>query len=120
MTTKIRQVLSSSSINGTAVQNMSREDLGEIKDLMIDLSKGQIAYAVLSFGGFLGMGDKYFAIPWEAFQVVQGEEVFLLNVPKEKLERAPGFDKDKWPDFADSTWGQGIHEYYGYNPYWGS
>lgn len=119
MTTKIRQVLSSSSINGTEVQNMAREDLGKIQDLMIDLSEGRIAYAVLSFGGFLGMGDKYFAIPWEAFQVVQEEKVFLLNVPKEKLEQAPGFDKDKWPDFADTTWGQSIHEYYGYNPYWG-
>ncbi|GJL70685.1 MAG: hypothetical protein NPIRA06_33200 [Nitrospirales bacterium] len=118
MTTKIRQVLSSSSITGDTVQNMDREDLGEIKDLMIDLSEGRIAYAVLSFGGFLGMGDKLFAIPWEALSVVQEEKVFLLNVPKEKLEQAPGFDKDNWPDMADVTWGQSIHEYYGYNPYW--
>ncbi|HSF11113.1 MAG TPA: PRC-barrel domain-containing protein [Nitrospirales bacterium] len=118
MTTKIRQVLSSSSIVGTTVQNMGREDLGEIKDLMIDLSGGRIAYAVLSFGGFLGMGDKLFAIPWEAFQVVQEEEVLLLNVAKEKLEQAPGFDKDNWPDMADMTWGKSIHTYYGYDPYW--
>lgn len=118
MTTKIRQVLSSSSIVGTTVQNMGREDLGEIKDLMIDLSGGRIAYAVLSFGGFLGMGDKLFAIPWEAFQVVQEEEVLLLNVAKEKLEQAPGFDKDNWPDMADMTWGKSIHSYYGYDPYW--
>ena len=118
MTTKIRQVLSSSSIVGTTVQNMGREDLGEIKDLMIDLSGGRIAYAVLSFGGFLGMGDKLFAIPWEAFQVVQEEEVLLLNVAKEKLEQAPGFEKDNWPDMADVTWGQSIHAYYGYDPYW--
>lgn len=103
MTTKIRQVLSSSSIVGTNVQNSAREDLGEIKDLMIDLSGGRIAYAVLSFGGFLGMGDKLFAIPWEAFQVVQEEEVLILNVAKEKLEQAPGFDKDNWPDMADVT-----------------
>ncbi|MFZ1747760.1 MAG: PRC-barrel domain-containing protein, partial [Nitrospirales bacterium] len=109
MTTKIRQVLSSSSLVGTTVQNMRREDLGEIKDLMIDLSGGRIAYAVLSFGGFLGMGDKLFAIPWEAFQVVQEEEVLLLNVAKEKLEQAPGFDKDNWPDMADVTWGKSIH-----------
>jgi sporulation protein YlmC with PRC-barrel domain len=118
MATKIRQVLSSSSIVGTTVQNTGREDLGEIKDLMIDLSEGRIAYAVLSFGGFLGMGDKLFAIPWEAFSVVQEEEVLLLNVAKEKLELAPGFDKDNWPDMADVTWGQNIHTYYGYNPYW--
>ncbi len=118
MTTKIRQVLSSSSIVGTNVQNSAREDLGEIKDLMIDLSGGRIAYAVLSFGGFLGMGDKLFAIPWEAFQVVQEEEILILNVAKEKLEQAPGFDKDNWPDMADVTWGKSIHAYYGYDPYW--
>jgi sporulation protein YlmC with PRC-barrel domain len=120
MTTKIRQVLSSSSINGTTVQNMQRENLGEIKDLMIDIAEGRIVYAVLSFGGFLGMGDKLFAIPWEAFRVVQEEEVLLLDVMKEKLENAPGFDKDDWPDMADTTWGQGIHDYYGYSPYWNS
>ena len=118
MTTKIRQVLSSSSIVGTNVQNSAREDLGEIKDLMIDLSGGRIAYAVLSFGGILGMGDKLFAIPWEAFQVVQEEEILILNVAKEKLEQAPGFDKDNWPDMADVTWGKSIHSYYGYDPYW--
>lgn len=118
MTTKIRQVLSSSSLVGTTVQNSAREDLGEIKDLMIDLSEGRIAYAVLSFGGFLGMGDKLFAIPWEAFQVVQEEEILILNVAKEKLEQAPGFDKDNWPDMADVTWGKSVHSYYGYDPYW--
>ena len=119
MTTKIRQVLSADSITGTPVQNMGSEDWGEIKELMIDLSEGRIAYAVLSFGGFLGMGDKLFAIPWEAFSVVQDEKTFLLDVAKEKLEQAPGFDKDNWPDMADVTWGQGIHDYYGYSPYWG-
>jgi hypothetical protein len=72
------------------------------------------------FGGFLGMGDKLFAIPWEAFRVVQEEEVLLLDVVKEKLENAPGFDKDDWPDMADNTWGRGIHDYYGYSPYWNS
>lgn len=118
MTTQIHQVLSSSSITGTTVENGRRENLGEIKDLMIDLAGGRIAYAVLSFGGFLGMGDKLFAIPWKAFRVVQEEKVFILDVAKEKLENAPGFDKDNWPDMADVTWGQGIHDYYGYNPYW--
>ncbi|WP_454062419.1 PRC-barrel domain-containing protein [Candidatus Nitrospira salsa] len=118
MTTQIRAVLSADSITGTTVQNMSKEDLGEIKSLMIDLSEGKIAYAVLSFGGFLGMGDKLFAIPWQAFQVVQEEKVFVLDVSKEILEKAPGFDKDNWPDMADVTWGQSIHKYYGYDPYW--
>jgi hypothetical protein len=84
---------------------------------MIDLSDGRVAYAVLSFGGFLGMGDKLFAIPWQAFSVAQEEQVLLLDVEKEKLEQAPGFDKDNWPDMADVTWEKDIHSHYGYQPY---
>ncbi len=118
MRTNIRRVLSSSSIVGTTVQNLQMEDLGEIKELMIDISEGRIAYAVLSFGGFLGIGDKLFAIPWGALRVRQEANLFMLDVKKEKLEKAPGFDKDNWPDMTDVTWGEGIHDYYGYDPYW--
>jgi hypothetical protein len=85
---------------------------------MIDMEKGRIAYAVLSFGGFLGMGDKLCAIPWEALNISPGGDVFILNVPREKLDNAPGFDKDSWPDWADSSWGETVHTYYGYKPYW--
>ena len=78
-------VLSSSSINGTNVYNSQGESLGEIKDLMINTSNGMISYAVLSFGGFMGLGDKYFAIPWESFSIDTAEERFVLNIYKEKL-----------------------------------
>jgi hypothetical protein len=81
-------------------------------------ARWSIAYAVLSFGGFLGMGDKLFAVPWKAMTLVQDEEYFLLDVDKAVLEDAPGFDKDSWPDFSDSNWGQGIHDHYGTAPYW--
>ena len=80
-----------------------------------------MAYAVLSFGGFMGMGNKLFAMPWKAFEFSNTENKLILNVDKKKLETAPGFDKDaKWPDFADRTWGAGIYKYYGYDPYWKS
>lgn len=119
MATKIgRQLLPASTIEGTAVQNAAGEDLGEINELMIDLEKGRIAYAVLSFGGFLGMGDKLFALPWESLNIGPEGDVFILNVPREKLDNAPGFDKDNWPDMADSSWGESVHSYYGYKPYW--
>ena len=117
-TQETRNLLSAESIIGTAVENVDRENLGEIKDIMIDLTTGRIGYVVLSFGGILGMGDKLFAIPWKAFSVSQMEKVFFLDVPKDKLEQAPGFDKDNWPDMADHTWGTSIHNYYGYDPYW--
>ena len=103
---------------GSNVVNAQNEDLGKIEDLVLDAGAGRIAYAVLSFGGFLGMGDKFFAIPWNAFHFNLKENRAVLNVDKKKLENAPGFDKDNWPNMADSTWGTSIYKHYGYNPYW--
>jgi len=84
---------------------------------MIDLSNGKVAYAVLSFGGFLGLGDKLFAIPWQALQLRVHEHAFTLNVSKETLERAEGFDKDNWP-ITSREWLSSMYSYYGYQPYW--
>lgn len=108
-----------SRIIGESVENQQQEKLGKIQDLVFDSSDGRLAYAVLSFGGFLGAGNKLFAMPWKAFTFSATENKLVLNVNKDKLENAPGFDKDsRWPDFADRTWGLGIHQYYGYGPYW--
>jgi len=112
------QVLSASTIMGDDVVNAEGENLGEIKELMIDLDAGQIAYAVLSFGGFLGLGEKLFAIPWAALSLDSEREVFVLNVDREVLEEAPGFDKDDWPQTWDREYMVEIYEYYGYDPYW--
>jgi sporulation protein YlmC with PRC-barrel domain len=103
---------------GSNVVNTQNEDLGKIEDLVLDAGAGRIAYAVLSFGGFLGMGDKYFAIPWNAFRFNLTEKRAVLNVDKKLLEDAPGFDKDNWPNMADSVWGSSIYKHYGYVPYW--
>jgi sporulation protein YlmC with PRC-barrel domain len=114
-------VVSTSKIIGRAVVNHQNEHLGNVLDLVIDAREGRVAYIVLSFGGFMGMGNKLFAMPWKAFECSTTEDKFILNVEKRKLETAPGFDKDApWPDFADRTWGSGIHQYYGYDPYWKS
>ncbi|HMZ54579.1 MAG TPA: PRC-barrel domain-containing protein [Nitrospira sp.] len=113
-----RRLLSASTIEGLPVHNQAGEDLGEIHALMIDLENGRIAYAVLSFGGFLGLGDKLFALPWEALTLSAGGDFFILNVARERLEQGEGFDKDRWPDMADTAWGERLHTYYGYKPYW--
>ncbi len=114
-------VVSASKIIGEAVENLQKEKLGKIHELVIDAKEGRVAYAVLSFGGFMGMGNKLFAMPWKAFEFSNTENKLILNVDKKKLETAPGFDKDaKWPDFADRAWGAGIYQYYGYDPYWKS
>jgi sporulation protein YlmC with PRC-barrel domain len=118
MTTDRPQVLSASTIIGDDVHNPQGEKLGNIKELMLDLDTGHVAYAVLSFGGFLGMGDKLFAVPFQALKLNPERENFTLDVPKERLEQAPGFDQDNWPSTGDRVWGQEIHAYYGYEPYW--
>lgn len=100
---------------GNDVYNAQEEDLGDIKEIMLDVRSGKVNYAVLSFGGFLGMGTKLFAVPWSALKLDPVNERFVLDVDKERLKNAPGFDKDHWPDMADQSWRQEIHAYYGTN-----
>jgi sporulation protein YlmC with PRC-barrel domain len=110
-----------SKLIGTDVENGQGEDLGKIEDVVLDPQDGRVAYAVLSFGGFLGLGEKYFAVPWSALTAKAGEDdTLILNVDKEKLQNAPGFNKSNWPNMADRTWGKEIHSYYGVPPYWES
>lgn len=113
-------VLQATSILGNKVINPAGEPLGNLKELVLDIEDGRIAYAVLSFGGFMGMGDKLFAIPWEAFVLNTKDHTFILDVDQEIFKEAPGFDKDHWPDNAqyEAGWLLDIYEYYGYSPYW--
>ena len=102
---------------GNDVYNGQGEDLGDVKEIMLDMSTGRVSYAVLSFGGILGMGKKLFAVPWDALTLDTVNKRFTLNVEKERLENAPGFDNGSWPNMADQTWVKGIHDYYGTKPY---
>jgi len=104
-------------LNGNDVYNQKDEDLGDIKEIMLNMRTGRVSYAVLSFGGFLSLGEKLFAVPWEALTLDTKNKRFVLNVEKNRLENAPGFDKDKWPNMADQTWAKGIHDFYGTQPY---
>lgn len=98
---------------GNDVYNRDGESLGDIKELMIDMASGQVSYAVMSFGGFLGMGDKLFAVPWTALVLDTENKRFTLSVPKDVLKDAPGFDKDHWPSMTDKAWAGGVHQFYG-------
>jgi sporulation protein YlmC with PRC-barrel domain len=115
-------VYRTSDIMDADVKNPQGEDLGKISDVVIDPVDGNIVYAVLAAGGFLGLGEKYFAVPWTAFQPQvdqEGEiEQLTLDVNKEKLENAQGFDKNTWPNMANPEWGQGTHAYYGQQDAW--
>lgn len=108
----------SSDLIGAQVKNAQGEDLGKVEDVVLDLEAGQIAYAVVSFGGFLGMGDKLFAVPSASLKRRAGDDTLVLNVAKERLEKAPGFDKNDWPSLSDRSWLVGVYEYYGVAPYW--
>jgi sporulation protein YlmC with PRC-barrel domain len=98
---------------GNDVYNTAGESLGTIKELMIDMSSGMINYAVLSYGGFLGLGDRLFAVPWRALKLDTAHKRFTLSATKEQLKNAPGFDKDHWPSMADTTWASKVHSFYG-------
>lgn len=102
---------------GAKVKNPEQKDIGEIQDLAIDPDSGCIAYAVLSFGGFMDMGDKYFAIPFSALDH-RTDGAIVLNVPKSRLESASGFDPENWPNMADKRWGQDAHRAFDRKPYW--
>lgn len=95
---------------GKDVKSPQLETLGEIEEIVLDKLSGQARYVVLSFGGFLGLGEDYFAFPWKSISYDKAEECFILNVSKDKLNRDYGFDKDNWPDMA--TWPTTIDTYY--------
>lgn len=115
---KFRRILSAGTLEGDKVRNSAGEDLGKIDEIMIDIPSGRVAYAVLSFGGVLGVGNKLFAIPWSILNVDEDNKCFVLEVGQRTLETAPGFDKDNWPDMADISWGSQIFKHYGVTPYW--
>jgi len=103
---------------GKKVVSANNESLGEIKDIVVDANSGRILYGVLEFGGFLGMGDKLFAIPWQSLELAGDDKAFSLNVDKDRLKAAPGFDKKQWPDFADEQWATTTYKFYNVTPYW--
>jgi len=110
--------LSATTMIGDEVKNPAGEKLGEVEEIMLDVDSGRISYAVLSFGGLLGIGDKLFAIPWSVLELNADDHSFIVNVPKERLQKAPGFDKDDWPDMANPEWARTVYRYYDVEPHW--
>jgi sporulation protein YlmC with PRC-barrel domain len=103
-----------SKLTGLNVRNKQDEQLGTVNDIVIDVSNGRVVYIALSVGGVLGVGNKLFAVPYDALQFKYGrdEQVFVMDIQPEKLKSAPGFDQSHWPDFADPAFRQKIDDYY--------
>ena len=111
-------ILSATALINLPVKSTANEDLGTIEELMIAQESGCVAFAVLSFDDPGRPNGKLFPIPWEALYLDTNSRAFILNVGRDALAKAPGFDSDHWPDMADQKWGEEIYRYYGYEPYW--
>ncbi len=107
-----------SKIIGKDVVNSMRENIGNIKEIMLDPATGRVAYVVLAFGGVFDMGAKLFAIPFSAFSYDRDEDEYYLNVTKERLKNAPSFDSAHWPPMANAQWHRDMHSFYEKRPYW--
>ena len=101
------------SIIGSTVCNGVGENLGKIEDIVIDTRNDRIAYAVLSFGGVLGIGEKYFAVPWHTLKFNATDQRAVLEIDRQRLENAPGFDKQDWPDMANADWATHVEQHSG-------
>jgi sporulation protein YlmC with PRC-barrel domain len=118
-TTLATNALSAKSLIGSRVVNLKKENLGKMEDLVIEPRDGRVSFAILSFGGFLGMGEKLFAVPLQAMKTsAEDDRTFVLDADKEKLKNAPSFEKDRWPDLHDRAFGTTVYNYYGSQPYW--
>ena len=106
------RVLTASSIIGDKVENLQGENLGDIRDIMLNLNTGCIEYVVLEFGGFLGIGEKLFAVPFKSMSLNEERQVFIINKDKEMLKKAPGFDKGHWPE-TNSRHFNDVNTYWG-------
>jgi sporulation protein YlmC with PRC-barrel domain len=111
-------VMAASTLEGTKVMSSDGEHVGKISDIMLDVRSGRIAYAVLSEGGFLGMGTTLHAIPWSALTLDTDEKCFRVDISAQQIKDEPGFDKDHWPSMADAAWSAAVHQYYNRQPYW--
>jgi sporulation protein YlmC with PRC-barrel domain len=112
------EVMAASTLEGDKILCIEDEEVGKVKEIMLDVERGTIAYVVMKSGGFLGIGDKLMAIPWNALALDTDRKCLLLAMPADRVKNAPGFDKDHWPSMADTTWATSLHQYYGIEPYW--
>jgi hypothetical protein len=112
------RLISAEKVEGTPVENPGGESLGHINDLMIDKISGQVGYAVLKYGSFIGIGGKLFAVPWDVLKYDTRRNAYVIDVPQDRLANAPSFDESRWPDMNDRSWNDSVHDYYGSRATW--
>ena len=111
-------LISADRVEGTAVYSRTGDHLGSIKTIMIDKTSGKVAYAVMSFGGFLGIGEKYHPLPWTMLTYHRGQGGYVVDIDKNALVEGPSYTAEDSPNYDDQAWGQKVHDYYRIPPYW--
>jgi sporulation protein YlmC with PRC-barrel domain len=106
------RLISSDKVEGTSVIDPKGNNLGHISEIMIDKVSGKVAYAVLKYGSFLGMGGSLFAVPWDVLKYDTRNDSYVIGMPVEQLKAAPSYGEANPPDFADPEWNKEVHDYY--------
>lgn len=115
----IRKLMSAEQMEGAHVIGPHGENLGRIKDILVEVTSSQIVYAIVSYGGIAGIiGNRLFAVPWDVLTYHAGHDAYVLDIPEEKLKDAPVFDRANLQDIADPRWAEPVHKYYGSNASW--
>jgi sporulation protein YlmC with PRC-barrel domain len=115
-TKETSRLIASDKVEGTPVYNKSGEKIGKIETLMIDKLSGKVAYAVMSFGGFLGLGENYYPLPWSVLKYDTKVGGYVVDIDKKMLEGAPNYNPRDIIDWDDEKWTRKIHDYYGVTP----
>jgi hypothetical protein len=117
-TDETHSVIGSDKVEGTPVYNRQGEKLGSIHTVMIDKISGKVAYAVMSFGGFMGLGDRYRPLPWSVLTYDAGKGGYTVGLDRSTPEKAPTSARVETPDWGDRSWGEQLHKHYRARPYW--
>ena len=115
-----QNLIASDKVEGTPVRRTDGEKIGTIERVMIDKRSGQVAYAVMSFGGFMGIGEDYYPLPWSLLTYNPSLEGYEVNVGEQQLKGAPKYSKHESWDWSDRTRNEKVYDYYGVAPFWGS
>jgi sporulation protein YlmC with PRC-barrel domain len=111
-------LIAAKQVQGTTVYDTAMEKLGSVEDVIIDKATGRIAYAILSFGGFLGIGDRYYPLPWEKLAYNTEIGGYVVDIDRDVLEGAPSYADEATAGWDDEAWARGVYTYYGVHPFW--
>jgi sporulation protein YlmC with PRC-barrel domain len=112
------RLIGADQVQGTTIYNPHGDNLGSVQDVMIDKVSGRIAYAVVGFGGFLGIGNRHYPLPWEKLKYDPSMGGYVVDLDKSVLEGAPSYADDEAVTWNDRAWDERVYDYYGARPYW--